>query len=115
MFRMTVTSCLIALLMIGSIPASAADLTAAEQVAKLKAGRKIKVELTSGETLNGRMGSSTSDQFTLEPRSTAKGTARTVRFSEARSVKPDGMSKGEKWAIFGVIWIAVGIVGKLAT
>lgn len=115
MFRTTVNCVLIALLVIGAIPASAAELTVAKQVAKLKVGRKIKVELTSGETLKGRMGSAAADQFALEPRSAAKGTARVVRFNEARSVKPDGLTKGEKWAIFGVIWVAVGICAKLTT
>ena len=115
MFGETITSCFIALLMIGSLPASAANLTAAEQVARLKVGRKIEVELTSGEILKGRMGSATADQFTLEPRGKAQGTAREVRFNDARSVKADGLTKGEKWAIFGVIWVAVGIVGKFAT
>ena len=116
MFRTTVSCLLIALLLItGAIPASAAELTVAEQVAKLKVGRKIKVELTCGETLKGRLGSATADQFTLEPRSAAKGTARAVRFNEARSVEPDGLTTGEKWAIFGVVWVAAGICAKLAT
>jgi hypothetical protein len=115
MFRTIVNCVLIALLLIGAIPASAAELTVAEQVARLKVGRKIKVELTSGERLKGRLGSATADQFTLEPGSAAKGTARAVRFNEARSVEPDGLTTGEKWAIFGVVWVAVGICAKLAT
>jgi len=104
---------LIAVLAHGAIPALAAELTVAEQVAKLKPGRKIKVELNSGETLKGRMGSATVDQFTLEPRSTAHGTARPIRFSEVRSVRRDGMTTGEKWAAFGLVWIAVSIAGYL--
>ena len=115
MFRTTVNCILISLLLIGAIPASAAELTVAEQVAKVKVGRRIKVELTSGESLKGRMGSAVADQFTLEPGSTANGTARVVRFNEARSVRPDGLTTGEKWAIFGVVWVAVGICAKLAT
>ena len=115
MFRTAVNCVLIALLVIGAIPLSAAEPTVAEQVAKLKVGRKIKVELTSGETLKGRMGPATADQFALEPRSAAQGTARVVQFSEARAVKPDGLTKGEKWAIFGVIWVAVGIAAKLTS
>lgn len=113
MLRTTVTCFQIALLVIGVMPALAAERTVAEQIAKLKLGRKIKVELNSGETLKGRMGSAAADQFALEPRSTAQGTARVVRFNEARSVKPDGLTAGQKWAIFGVIWVAVAIVGKL--
>jgi hypothetical protein len=115
MLRPAVNCVLIALLVIGSVPASAAELTVTEQVAGLAVGRKIKVELTSGESLKGRMGSAAADQFTLEPRGTAQGTARVIRFDEARSVKPDGLTKGEKWAIFGAIWVAVGICAKLAT
>ena len=102
---------LIMLLTLGAIPALAAELTVVEQVAKLKLGRKIKVKLNSGETMKGRMGSATADQFVLEPRSKAHGTARVVRFNEALSVKPDGLTAGQKWAIVGVVWIAVGIVG----
>lgn len=114
MLRMTVTCFLITLLLLGAGPAPAAERTVAEQVTKLKVGRKIKVELTSGETVKGRMGSTTPDQLTLEPGS-SQGTARVVRFTEARSVKADGLTKGAKWAIFGVIWVAVGIVAKLTT
>jgi hypothetical protein len=113
MLRATASCILITLLVSGAIPAPAAEPTVAEQVAKLKVGRKIKVELNGGETLKGRMGSATADQFALEPRNTAQGTARVVRFNEARSVKPDGLTAGEKWAIFGAIWVAVGIVAKL--
>jgi hypothetical protein len=71
------------------------------------------VKLNSGETLKGRMGSTTDGQFALEPRNTKQGTARIVRFQEARSVKPDGLTAGQKWAIFGVVWVAVGVVAKL--
>jgi hypothetical protein len=113
MLRTIVNCILITQLVIATIPASAAELTVAEQVAKLKTGRKIKVELNSGETLKGRMGPATSDQFDLEPHSTAQGTARVVRFNEVRFVKPDGLTAGQKWAIFGVIWVAVAIVAKL--
>ena len=113
MLRATVNCILIALLVGGAIPAPARDLTVAEQVSKFKVGRRIKVELTSGEMLKGRMGLATADQFVLEPRDAAKGTARVVRFNEARSVRRDGLTAGEKWAIFAGIWVVVGIVAKL--
>jgi len=98
----------------GANPALAAGPTVAEQVAKLKLGRKIKVELNSGEILKGWMGSATADQFALEPRSkaSAQGAARVIRFNEARSVKTDGLTTGQKWAIFGVVWLAIGIAGS---
>jgi len=115
MLRTTVSFILSALIVVGALPASAARLTVAEQVAKLKVGQKIKVELRTGETLKGRMGSTNGDQFTLEPQSTARGTARVVRFAEAREVKPDGLTTGEKWAIFGVVWVAVAIIAKATT
>ena len=102
---------LITVLALGANPGLAAEPTVVEQVAKLKRGRKIKVELNSGETLKGRMGSATVDQFTLEPGSTAHGTARPIRFSEVRSVRRDGMTTGEKWAVFGLVWIAISIAG----
>src|ERR1035441_8537132 len=85
MLRATASCILITLLVSGAIPAPAAEPTVAEQVAKLKVGRKIKVELNGGETLKGRMGSATADQFALEPRNTAQGTARVVRFNEAQT------------------------------
>ena len=102
---------LIMVLALGAIPAWAAEPTVAEQVAKLKPGRKIKVELNSGEILRGRMGAATIDQFTLEPRSTAQGTARTIRFTEVRSARRDGLSTGEKWAVAGLVWIALSVAG----
>ena len=111
MLRKPIGCILIAVLAMGATPAPAAELTVEKQVAKLKHGRKIKVELNSGERLKGRMGAVSADQFTLEPGSTAQGTARTIRFGEARSVSPDGMTTGEKWAIFGGVWIAAGIAG----
>ena len=113
MLRVTTSWIAIALLILGATAAPAADLTVAQQVAKLKVGRKIRVELSSGETLKGRMGPAAADQFTLEPRNTSQGASRVVPFSQARSVKPDGLTAGEKWAIFGIIWVAVGIVAKL--
>jgi len=115
MLRITASCFLVALLLLEAVPAApAADLTVAEQATKLKVGRKIKVELASGETVKGRMGSSTAGQLTLEPRS-SQGTARVVRFTEARSVKADGLTKGQKWIIFGVIWVAVGVAARLTT
>ena len=102
---------LIALLTVGALPASASGPTVAEQVSTLKTGRKIKVKLNSGETLKGRMGAATADQFSLENSDRAQGTARVIHFSEAQSVKSDGLTTGEKWLIFGVIWVAVGIAG----
>jgi hypothetical protein len=38
-----------ALVVMGSIPAAARELTVAEQVAKVKVGRKIEVELGNGK------------------------------------------------------------------
>jgi carbon monoxide dehydrogenase subunit G len=96
----------------GAIPASAAENTVAEQVAKLGPGRKIKVKLNSGEMLKGRMGSATAEQFSLEPRDKAQGTARVIQFTEAQSVKPDGMRTSTKWIIGVAIWGAIAIVGS---
>ena len=103
---------LITLLAGGVIPASPQP-TVAEQVARLKAGQKIKVELISGEILKGRMDSVTADQFTMELNGKPPGPARVIRFDEVRTAKRDGLTAGKKWAIFGVIWIAIGIVAKL--
>jgi hypothetical protein len=109
MLRRTICCILITLLSIGTLTASD---TVAQQVSKTKVGRKVKVKLISGEILKGRMGPSTSEQFTLESRSTAPGTTRTVQFVEAQSVKPDGLTTGAKWTIAGVVWVALAIIGK---
>ena len=61
-------------------------------------GRKITVELNTGETLKGRMGPVSADQFNLEPRRQGQGTTRSVRFDEVRSVR-SGLSGGQKWAV----------------
>jgi len=104
---------LITVLLFGAVPAAAADLTVAQQVAKLKLGRKIKVELNNSETVKGRMGSATADQFILEPDSAAHGAARTIRFVDARSVKSDGMTTSGKWIMWVIIVFAgLGIVGS---
>ena len=113
--RTTSALALIILMTLGAIPATPAELTVAEQVAKVKVGRKIKVKLNTGETIQGQMGAASADQFMLETPATTQGNARIVRFADVQSVKPDGLTRGEKWAIFGVVWVVVGIVGKLAT
>ncbi len=113
--RTTLALVLIMLMTVGALPATPAELTIAEQVAKVKVGRKIKVKLNTGETIRGQMGASSADQFVVESPGAVQGNARTIQFTEVQSVKPDGLSRGEKWAIFGVVWVVVGIVGKLTT
>jgi hypothetical protein len=110
MLRITTCCFLVALLTMEAFPALAAERTVAEQSAGFKPGRKIKVELNSGEILKGRMGSIGADRLTLEPANAAHGTARVVQFNDARSVKPGGLTTGQKWLIFGGVWIAVGII-----
>jgi hypothetical protein len=112
MLRATIACVLITLLTCGVIPASSQP-TVAEQVASLKAGQKIKVELLSGEILKGRMDSVTADQLTMELSGQPPGSARVIRFDEVRTARHDGLSTGKKWAIFGVIWVVIGIVAKL--
>jgi hypothetical protein len=106
-------TCILITLLAGGVISAAPQLTVAEQVASLKAGQKIKVELISGEILKGRMDSATSDQLTMQPSGKPPGSARVIRFDEVQSARRDGLSAGRKWAIFGVIWVAVGIVAKL--
>jgi hypothetical protein len=115
MFESIAGRLILTALILGAIPTPAADLTVPQQVAHLKPGRKIKVELTTGETMKGRMGSVTEAQFILEPRNKATGTARTIPFAEARSVKTDGLTTGQKWAVAGAVWIAVAIVAARTT
>ena len=112
MLRMSMSCILIALLTVGAFPASAADRPVAEQVAKLKVGRTIHVILSNGETLNGRMGAVGADQFTLEPTNASQGNALAIKFGEVTAVKASGLTTGQKWMIFGVAWVIVGIVAK---
>lgn len=114
MLRMATSCILIPMLTITSPPLFAAELPVAVQAARIKQGRKIDVKLSSGEVLKGRMGLIESDQFTLEPRNTP-GNSRVIRFSEATTVKASGLTTGQKWMIFGIAWVVVGIVGKAAT
>jgi hypothetical protein len=113
MLRALVNCFPIILLVMGTAPCSAADLTVAEQVAKLKDGRKITVKLNNGEILKGRMGSVTTDRFSLEPPNKSHGTARLIPFDEVHSVKPDGLKTWQKSVIVvGVIWVALAILGS---
>jgi hypothetical protein len=98
--RATTACVLITLLSCGVVPAWSQPMVA-EQVARLKAGQKIKVELISGEILKGRMDSVTADRFTMEPSSKPPVPARVIRFDEVRTASRDGLSAGKKWAIFG--------------
>jgi hypothetical protein len=113
MLRALVTCFPIILLVMGTAPCSGADLTVSKQVAKLKDGRKIKVKLNSGEILKGRLGSVSTDRFSLEPSSKSHGTARVIPFDEAQSVKPDGLKTWQKSVIIvGIIWVALSIAGS---
>ena len=56
------------------------------------------------------MGNVAPDQFSVK----TDQSERQIRFVEVESVKPDGLTRGEKWLIFGVVWISIGIVSKLA-
>ncbi len=105
---------LIVALTLGSIPAHAKPRPVEEQVASLGAGEKIRVLLTNGEIVRGRLGAVAPDQFTLEPPNVSKGTPRVVKFSDARSVKQDrGMSKGVKIGlIVGGCLVALAMVGS---
>lgn len=100
---------LIAVLAIAAIPASAADRTVAEELARMKFGRKIKMELNTGEILKGRMGAATAEQFNLEPNKPGQATTRAIRFDEVRSVSA-GLSGKQKWAL----GVGIGVGGWLA-
>jgi small nuclear ribonucleoprotein (snRNP)-like protein len=111
MVRRTMAYILIALLSIGAFPAAASEPTIAEQVARLKVDRKVRVKLKTGEILKGRMASVAPDQFTVNL--TDHASAQIVRFDDAQSVKPDGLSAKYKWIIVGaVVWVAIGIISK---
>jgi hypothetical protein len=110
MFRTILGGVLTVVLALGAIPAQAAESTVMEQVAKLGLGRKVKVELKNGEVSKGRLGSATADQFMLEPRTAGQGTARAVRFDDARAVKADGLTTGKKWGLGIVIFLVAAVV-----
>ena len=98
---------LIAVLAIAAVPASGADRTVTEQVARMKLGRKIKVELNTGEILKGRMGSATAEQFNLEPRRPGQRPVRVIRLDEARSVRPTSLTTKQTWGVVIVVWVAL--------
>src|SRR5262245_33405366 len=102
--------CLILGILLGDSPSASAKSTVAEQVARIESGRKITVKLKTDEIVKGRMGNVAPDQFSVK----TDHSERQIRFVEVESVKPDGLTRGEKWLIFGVVWISIGIVSKLA-
>jgi hypothetical protein len=81
----------------------------AAKVHKIKTGHKMEVTLKSGEILRGRMGASSNERFTLEPMN-AKGARRAIAYNQVQNIRATGLSKRDKWIIFAVIWVGVGIV-----
>ncbi len=98
---------------IAMLPVAAAppQPTPAQQVAALKADQKIKVTLLGGETLKGRLGPVTANSFTLAP-SDAKASPRDLGFDEVQSVRRDGLTRLQKWAIAGGVWGALTLIGS---
>jgi hypothetical protein len=113
MLRTMAAYMLIALLTVGAV--SAADPTVAERVAKTRFASKVKVELNSGELLKGRMGRARANEFTLVEKGQTAATGRVILFSDIKSIKHDGLTRGQKWIIVGVVWVVVGIVGGAIT
>ena len=81
----------------------------AAKVHSIKTDHKVEVTLKSGEILKGRMGASSNERFTLEPMK-AKGVRRAIAYNQVKSIRATGLSKRDKWIIFAVIWVGVGIV-----
>lgn len=113
MTRGLVCCILISLLSVAAAAAAPPGPSVSEQVGRIKVGRKIKVKLQRGASLRGRMGAATADGFTLNPGDAKAAPAREIRFSEAQSVKPDGMTTGQKWAVAGGVWIVLIVLGSL--
>jgi len=58
------------------------------QAGKIKPGRKIAVELRSGEQVRGRMGQISDSGFNVEPLKAGAGMTRTIAFDQVESLKP---------------------------
>jgi hypothetical protein len=80
--------CLILGILLVDSPSVSAKSTIAEQVARIKSERKIKVKLKTDEIVKGRIGNVAADQFSVK---TDRG-ERQIRFVEVESVKPDGLT-----------------------
>ncbi len=104
-YRSPLCSVLVFLLMVSGLHAEA---SLAETFRKIKTGRKVEVTLISGATIKGRLGAVSNEGFTLEP-------ASTLAFSDVRRVRATGLTRADKWIIFGVIWVAVGIIASRTT
>ncbi len=113
MFRKIPVLLALAALLLPATPAFAAEVPIAEQVAKLKPGQRIKVELVTGEVLKGKLDTSAPQQFKVIPSATP-ATPREVQFSEVRTIKPDGLSNGVKWVIAGgTAMLVVGLAARM--
>ena len=81
----------------------------AAKVHSIKTNHKVEVTLKSGGILKGRMGASSNERFTLEPMN-ARGARRAIAYTQVQNIRATGLSRRDKWVIFAVIWVGVGIV-----
>jgi len=71
------------------IPASARERKPEDRIRKLKLGSRVVVTLKDKETLKGRLGKVTQDQFTLKPLAPASWSSREILFQDIRDILPE--------------------------
>jgi hypothetical protein len=74
---------------------------------------RVVVKLRNERTLRGYISKVDEDSFVLANEKTRD--LLTISYGEVVALNKPGLSKGAKWGIFAVVWIVLGIVGKLAT
>lgn len=93
----------------GLLVPSAFGKTPSQQVSKWPMGRRMEVTFTNGDKVIGRLGSTTSESFMLNPDKKSAGAPREIRYNEVQSVKSK-WTTGEKWVIGVLIYAAVTIL-----
>jgi len=95
-------------LALGSL--GAAERSPAEQARKIKPGSRIEVVLASGETLTGRLGAVSEQEFNLLS-SAGAAASRTVPFGDVQSLRSK-RSTGARIAIdAGIVFAALLVIG----
>jgi hypothetical protein len=84
-------------------------------VHKLGVGENARavVKLRDKRTLRGYISKVDENSFVLANGKTPD--LLTIFYGEVVALNKPGLSKSAKWCIFAVVWVALGIIGKLAT
>jgi preprotein translocase subunit YajC len=86
-------ACLLILTLV--IPAEARERTPQEQAKKIAIGSKVVAEMKKGGGFEGRLGTVTETQFTLEPLTSGKGSRREILFQDVSKIRSVETGKKE--------------------